>query len=241
VSDTDRAGLLVVIGGLAVCVASTDLILRYLRPTMRPWLMLAGLPLFAIGLAGLVIARRAHSPAAEEHEHRRPSRLGYLLLAPAIVLLLFNPGALGSYAVSKQSSIRFSEADFDLREYLRTHTVAGQAPQLQLMEFAIAAWDDESATLLARDRVRLTGFVVHLDGTLYLARLQMGCCAGDAIATTVRLAGVRQDLEDDTWIDVTGRFDPEATKRTADGYSPVMRVESWELRKEPAEPYEYYR
>ena len=237
-TERDRAWTVLVVGLLAVGVGATDAIYRYLRPTMRPWLLLAGGFLAVVGIVALVATR--HRDADPAH---RTGRVGWLLLLPVVVALVFDPGALGSYAVTQQASSAFVDVDFDLAEHLRTHSFAGQPAELQLVEFVWAAYSKNDQELLAKTPVRLTGFVTRLeeDGPPYLARLRMGCCAGDAVASTVQMRKVTRRVEDDTWMEVTGVFDLRATRTSTDRESPVLRVSRLRRISEPAEPYEYLR
>lgn len=237
--DGDRADIVIIAGMCSLLVALTDALFRYLRPGMRPFLIAAGAVLVALGVAAALLDRR--SGEKEASSHHRPSRVGWLVLAPIVVGLAFDPGALGSYAVMQASSGQITEIDFDLEAHLETHSLHGQIPQLQLLEFAWATYDREAQELLRDTPVRLVGFIAHIDGDEpFLARLQMGCCAGDAFPSTVRLEGVERPLDDDTWVEVTGTLDPRATRLNDDG-SPVMVVTALREVKEPKQPYEFLR
>jgi uncharacterized repeat protein (TIGR03943 family) len=241
VNDRDRLWTLVAVGSLSVGIAVTDAIYRYLRPAMRPWLLGAGVCLVAIGLAGLWMQRH---DGTEHDEHRHVGRrVGWLLLVPVVVALVFDPGALGSYAVGQQASASFNDVDFDLADHLRSHTFGGQAADLQLCEFVWSASDPADRRLLASTHVRLIGFVTRLEGAgpLYLARLRMGCCAGDAVASLVELRGAEPRPADDTWVEVVGTFDRQASAASDDPTRPVIRVERMRRIREPSEPYEYFR
>ena len=242
-NDRDKGWTVLATGLLAVAVAATDAIYRYLRPSMRPWLLLAGAFLTAIGVAAVLIGRRDRGAHAEPGHGHRASRVAWLLLLPVVVALVFDPGALGSYAVTQQASAGFVDVDFDLSDHLRTHTFGGQTAELQLVEFVWAAFSPGDRRLLAKTPVRLTGFVTHFEsnGPMYLARLRMGCCAGDAVASTVELRPPSKRFEDDTWVEATGTFDLRATRASADRESPVLRVSRLRRVAEPAEPYEYLR
>lgn len=56
-----------------------------------------------------------HGEHGDADEHRHGSRVGWMLLLPALVTVLIDPGALGAYAVSRQSGMRLVTAgSFDL-------------------------------------------------------------------------------------------------------------------------------
>jgi uncharacterized repeat protein (TIGR03943 family) len=241
VKDGDRTDILITVGALALFTGLTDLILRYLRPGMRPLLVLAGACLVVIGAIGAVLDSRKDDHTHADH---RPSRVGWLLLAPVVVWLLFSPGALGSYAVSQRPPFQVTDVDFDLAEHIRTHSFQGQAPDLQVFEFVTAAFDKKQRHLLETTTVRLSGFITHFNhdsDRVYIGRLRIGCCAGDAISATVELQGKGEELSDDTWVEVAGNLDRKATQAVADWESPVMHVQRLRRIPPPAEPYEYTR
>jgi uncharacterized membrane protein YcgQ (UPF0703/DUF1980 family) len=66
------------------------------------------------------------------------------------------------------------------------------------------------------------------------------CCAADGRPVKVGLSGVLpRGLVADTWIEVTGRYDPRTDKdRTNDETIPYLAVESVRLVTQPAQPYE---
>jgi uncharacterized repeat protein (TIGR03943 family) len=87
--------------------------------------------------------------------------------------------------------------------------------------------------------VRLTGFIVHDGGTVYVARLVITCCAADAMPVKVKLYGKDfGGLKDDQWLDVTGRLQPK-TATESNGYTPSFTVSDLVPITAPADPYEY--
>ncbi len=279
----DRPLIVLAIGALALWTSLTDAILQYLRPSMRPWVVLAGAVLVAVGLASLVLARRAvreeralalvHAGGIDPvhphdddhhglddqvapdccnpsggHEHGRVGRVGWVLLLPVIAAVLLDPGALGAYAVSRQSQLRLvSAGDFDLEQHLRAHSFGGQTPDLKLSQFTVAARNPDERELLSGTTVALTGFVVHEEGppnSFLLARLQIGCCAGDAIAAIVDVRDYEgPTLDEETWVEVIGRYDQATTevesKENGWYVSPILTFESLRQIDAPSEPYEY--
>jgi uncharacterized repeat protein (TIGR03943 family) len=254
---SDGAVLLGCTSGVMLWLGLTDGMLRYLRSSMRPWLVLAGavLGLLAVGSAFLAWRDQRRrggddkpSPGQGEDDHgaghvHRPAAVGWLLVLPLLVGVGIAPGALGAYAIRQQSTLALPRGeDFDLAGHLRTHSFGGQVPALELHQFLAAAEGDaDQQELLASTVVRLTGFVVNdrdKDHPLELARLMIGCCAGDAIGLVVALDDYRgPPLEDETWIEVTGTFDPDAADARSE--NPVVRVESFREVSAPDEPYEY--
>ncbi len=256
----DDGGMLVTaVGVFALVVGLTDMINRYLRPSMAKWMVLSGIVLVLLGVAMLLTGwwDRRHLPADQalhdEHEHdhghgHRFSRVGWLLAVPIVFAIVVNPGALGSYAVGRQTNARdLATLDFDLEDHLRTHTYGGQAAELNISQVQIAADDADQEALLAETPVRLEGFVVNQDlpaDRFLLARILVGCCAGDGIPLAVEIEGYDgPPLEDDQWVRVTATLDSAATeaKRSAgDQYAEVVfELESIEEIDVPSEPYLY--
>jgi uncharacterized repeat protein (TIGR03943 family) len=249
---SDATALLAGLAALTLWLSLTDGIYRYLRPTMRPWLVASGVFLAGLALAAAITTwreRRAGGHSATP----RASVVGWLLVLPLVVAVSTDPGALGAFAVRQQVGSYTPNRDFDLDSYLRSHTSAGQVPALQVHQFlAAAGGDDADRALLAGTPVRLTGFVVRDDGSrgggrpgrFTLARLMIGCCAGDATGLVVTVAGHDGDPPDeDTWVEVTGTFDEELTAQQPQdaiaGAVPVLAMTSMRAVDEPREPYEY--
>ena len=254
----DDGGMLVTaVGIFALVVGLTDIINRYLRPSMAKWLVLSGIVLVVLGVAILLTGwwdrqrASAEGDPHEGHDHghgRRFSRIGWLLAAPIVFAIVVNPGALGSYAVGRQTNARdLASLDFDLEEHLRSHTYGGQAAELNISQVLIAVDDANQEALLAETPVRLEGFVVNQDlpaDRFLLARILVGCCAGDGTPLAVEMAGYDgPPLDDDQWVRVTATLDLAATeaKRTAgEKYAEaVFEVENLEKIGVPTEPYLY--
>lgn len=247
----DRPLLVAAMGLLALWVGSTDVLYRFLRPTMRPWLVLSGLVLVALAaVVGSVAWRRPGERTAaavdDGHAHR-PSRVGWLLLLPVVVAIALDPMALGAASVSRSGWVnRASLPDFDLAAHLRGGAVGGQAMPLSQGRFVAAADDERQHELLASTPVRLTGFVASVTGPdrFVLSRLQLGCCAGDAIPLNVAVhAEGHAPPGVDTWVEVEGRFDVALTRRTRAesrrSEPPVLAASAIRTIDPPDEPYEY--
>ncbi|MFN8038342.1 MAG: TIGR03943 family protein [Acidimicrobiales bacterium] len=269
----DRPLLVASLGLLALWAGGTDAIYRFLRPSMRPWLLLAGVVLLVLAaVTGWATWRDHrepsgagedgpdadldHTPAAADrpgggeghdpHAHR-PSKIGWLLLAPVVVAVALDPLPLGAASASRAGSVnRASVGPFDLATYLRTNSLAGQAPPLSQGHFMAAADDPAQRDLLAATPVRLTGFVASTSGPgrFQLSRLVIGCCAGDAVPILVDVHADGLAVPPvDTWVEVEGRFDPAATDQaTAEqqrAVPPVVDATAVRTIDPPVEPYEY--
>ena len=257
-SDDDRGLIVIVVGVVTLWVAFGDQLVRFLRPETGKWLIMAGLALVAVGVAHVVMVHRERRSAAsddhedhdahEGHGHGHGSRyVGWMLLAPVVVLLVAQPGALGSYAVDRSAAGRLPSgvATFDLEEQIRLHSIGGQAVPLTVLHLWTAVRDEEERALLDGVPIRFDAFVVEPeeDGEMVVARIMVGCCAGDAMALTTQLEGYDGELpETDTWVSVEGELDIPATLAGADPEGrrltePVVRVRSVTPISEPELPY----
>jgi hypothetical protein len=103
--EQTRSELLVVLGATAVWLWWSGDALNYVRPGLGPFLLAAGVVVVLLGLLpplGLG-EQTAHADGHGSHHHR--ARVGWLLLVPVLVVLLVQPAALGSYAVSSRSVV----------------------------------------------------------------------------------------------------------------------------------------
>ena len=114
------------------------------------------------------------------HEDHEPERVGWLVLAPVLAVLLVAPPALGAFAVDRVSRVEVSAGT--LFEPLE----AGAEPRsMALLEFMQRAGDRDGQSFSGA-MVELTGFVAGGDGPGFdLARYSIACCAADAAVAVV--------------------------------------------------------
>lgn len=236
-----RGTTVLLVGVVLVRLTLSDAYQRYVRVGLGPVLLATGALLVLLGVIGVVRALRspdapdADADADHEHEHGHAggSRVGWLLLAPVLALLLVTPPALGSDAVDRS-----------------TVTVSGSAPvfaplpaggeprTLRVQEFQERALDRAGASLQGRV-VSVTGFVAReRDGDGFrLARYQIACCAADAVAAVVRIAGPAVETSGvprrEQWFTVTGTFRAVG----ADGV-PELTATTLTPMATPVDPYE---
>ncbi|WP_019816355.1 TIGR03943 family putative permease subunit [Saccharomonospora saliphila] len=245
--------LLLLLGGALLRIALTGDYLRYVKPTLQPWLIGAALVTLGLGAVAavrdvLAARRRARDSGADVsvpgddgcpgHEHRHSARSAWLLVLPVLAIFFVAPPALGSDSVKRagddggQSVPRSDSAFPPLPEK--------EVVALSVTEFVSRAGWDSAGSLTGRT-VSLTGFVVHSGGEPTLARMVIGCCAADAYAVRVRLVGQRasvvRSLPDDTWIEVTGRVVP-GTAVPDNGYRPDLTVATVTRTPAPRDQYE---
>ncbi|MFK4156478.1 hypothetical protein ACI2LV_31470 [Streptomyces fungicidicus] len=95
----------------------------------------------------------------------------------------------------------------------------GEPVELSLAEAGSRAAHDSVHSLKGRT-IRLTGFVTTGDdGTWYVTRLRVACCAADATAVTAEIGGAGPP-ETDTW--VTGTWRPRGELGSATAWPPVL-------------------
>ena len=242
-----RGTTVLLVGALLVRLTLTDAYQRYVRVGLGPWLLVAGALLVGLGLVGVVLALRSNhdehpDPHQDQHPDQHPhhghthpggGRVGWLLLAPVLALLLVTPPALGSYAVDRSTvTVRGSAPVFD-------PLPAGSEPRrLTVQEFQDRALDRSGASLRGR-LVSVTGFVARPrdGGGFRLARYQIACCAADAVAAVVRVVGapVTETGEPrlEQWFTVTGTYSAVG----ADGV-PELTAASLSPIAAPVDPYE---
>ncbi|MFJ8147638.1 TIGR03943 family putative permease subunit [Streptomyces sp. NPDC096048] len=236
-----------------------DLYLRYVQPGLRPYLIVSGAVLVLLA-AATALARRGHEDpdgdadegtggetdretgegtsgeteaGAHGHSHGPAGpRVAWLLSLPALALLLFPPPALGSYSAGREAAQRAAQG-------VGTFPAlpSGDPVDLTLAEFGSRALYDSERSLTGRT-VRLTGFVTHgEDGTWYVTRLLVSCCAADATTGKAEIRGAGAPPVD-TWVTVTGRWHPEGGLGSDAAWPPVLDATDVRRVEQPANPYE---
>jgi uncharacterized repeat protein (TIGR03943 family) len=247
-----QAIVMLLFGGAILRASLTDMYLRYVKAGLQPFLIAAGVLLVAAAAMTLWYDLRRRPPAGEHdtphadhddhagdagdgHAHHEP-RVGWLLLLPVLGLVLVAPPALGSYAAGQAGSVPVAQNPDSGYAPLP----AGDPVSLSLMEYASRAIFDDNRSLDGR-AVRLTGFVTDgPDGQPMLARMVLSCCAADGRPIKVGLSGdVPAGVPADTWVTITGGFDPRQGKDPVNEATvPYLKVSSWQQTTAPKDPYE---
>ncbi|NUP21201.1 MAG: TIGR03943 family protein [Streptomyces sp.] len=259
--------VLLLLTGAAILRISlfSELYLRYVQAGLRPYLVVSGFLLVLLAVAAAVAGRPEHEPHADQGQHAEhgehagrdqqreygehdesgedahahdqhgghPSpRVAWLLTLPALALLLFPPPALGSYSAEREAAQRASQGVGRFPAL-----PAGNPVELTLSAFSSRAIYDSGRSLAGRT-VRLTGFVTRdADGTWYVTRLLVACCAADATTGKVEIRGADAPPAD-TWVSVTGTWHPKGALGTDGAWPPVMDAGSVRRVAQPANPYE---
>jgi uncharacterized repeat protein (TIGR03943 family) len=235
--DTQHV-LLLLLGGALLRIAADDTFLRYVRPSHRPLLVVAGVVMVGLAVVALLRDYRSehgsgHEPGAG-HDHGAVERgAPWLLLAPVLVIALVAPPALGADAVALAGAGNAVVADADVFAPLPP----GAVVELSVGEVVQRAAWDRSGSLDGRE-VLLTGFAVRRGAATDLARLRVYCCAADARVSRVRLDGDVGDLPPDTWVQVRGIVQPGSATAATD-FVPALTVTAVRVVPAPSSPYEY--
>ncbi|MBQ1083193.1 TIGR03943 family protein [Nocardiopsis sp. B62] len=175
------------------------------------------------------------------HDHSVAPRVAWLLLLPVIAVFVIAPPALGSYTVESTGGSsgpppRDERAPSRFTDELSQAGPADVVP-LDIQQFVMRAWIDEERELSGRE-VELTGFAVPAqDGDdWYLARLQMACCAADAVVNKILITD-HPAPEADTWWTVRGTWvEPEGDLYDVSEHE--ITTTSVEEVTNPPDPYE---
>jgi uncharacterized repeat protein (TIGR03943 family) len=234
--------VLLLLGGYVLQVALTDAHLAYVQGGFRPFLLIAAAVLIAVALLGLLRTWRSrgeHAGHDDGNGHGHGSgapRVAWLLVAPAAVLALVAPPALGSFTVAQQTppaelpggvTATPIGPDDPGREY-RTLSLAG---------YQLRALAEDSSAFEGR-RIRLTGFVSPREGGgWYVSRIAISCCAADAVGITVVVDGEQGDLAPDQWVEVIGTWAPPVGHPSAGWPEAVITPLSVRPIDRPADTY----
>lgn len=222
--------LLLAMGAGAVRFGFADAALAYLKPSFQPILLIAGVVLVLLGGHGLL---RGDDGGHDGHGHDESPGIAWLLVVPLLVLLLITPPALGAFAAGRQGPA----AAVSDHGFVELPPAREGAVDLGLRDFVTRAVQDPDRSLDGVP-VRVVGFVAadeSGDGYL-LSRFTVACCAADATAYTTRVVGDDGGRTADTWVEVTGRWEP------GDGSGddvPVLVADAVTVVAAPEEPYEY--
>jgi uncharacterized repeat protein (TIGR03943 family) len=231
VSTQTQAFVLLLLGGALLRLATTDALLRYVRPVAAPWVLLAGAAMVALALWSLLpSSRRTDGVEPDEHGHHGASRAAWLLLAPVVAIIVVAPPALGAYSARR---LPVSAIEAPSRH---VSPLTGSDPvRLSLLDYYSRAAFDGGRTLTGH-RIALTGFMLRSEpGGFQMARLVITCCAADAqpVVVSVRTPAVAPHRE--TWVTVTGTF---GGMSLSDATVPVLHADAVTPVRSPADPYD---
>lgn len=238
--------LLLLLGGALLKISLNGQYLRYVKPSHHPWLIACGAVAVTLAVIGIVrdlLAPQRHASHGGDHAgHQHNSRGPWLLMLPVLAIFLIAPPALGADKVARSGSE--SAAAQQPKPKGQTNVdfaplPGGDAPLLKIGEVVTRTiWDDSGS--LNGKQISLIGFVVKgTDGSSYLARLVISCCAADATPVKVKLDGGQTgQYPPDTWLRVRGEVEPD-TANESNGYAPTFVVSQVSQVPPPPDPYEF--
>ena len=248
------SALLVLVGAAILRIAAGDTYLRYVKASMRPWLLTAGAILVVLGLLALLdvwrsvrAESRASAATDDPHEghdhddvlddgHGHGSRLpkaAWLLVLPVAALFVVPPPALGAFTAERQQATTVAPAVGAAPPPLP----AGAVVPLPLNDFASRAVWDDGRTLQGRT-VSLTGFASAAPGGgWYLTRLALTCCAADATVTKITVKGATTQPATNAWVTVVGHWVPGGGTMSETAI-PWIQADSMTPQPAPKDPYE---
>jgi putative membrane protein len=257
-----QAAVLFLLGVAVLKAGLTDLYLRYVKAGLQPLLLGCGVILIvaagatvwyeprgrgagtagrdagAGGRAGAAPPRGGAGPGprtsdAAEAEHHHEPRVSWLLVLPLLALILVAPPALGSYSALRTGTALQQPWGFP------TLPPADPHPRTSL-DYAGRAVYDKGHSLAGR-RIVISGFItLDGNGTPYLTRMVLNCCAADAQPIKIGLTGqLPADLKPDNWLEVTGTYTGKRTRDAINGGPvPYIAVSSSRTVPAPHDPYE---
>jgi uncharacterized repeat protein (TIGR03943 family) len=236
-----QAVVMLLLGGAVVRASVTDMYLRYVKESLQPFLIAAGVVLIAAAVMTLFYEVLRPSPKAhDDHDHgdgkpHREPRVGWLLILPVLGLLLVAPPALGSYAAGQAGTALSSQQVSDYPPLPE-----GDPAKISVLDYASRAVFDKGVSLGER-RVQLTGFIAKgPNGEPILARIILSCCAADGRPIKLGMSGnTPAELATDTWVEVVGKYtDKTAADPVNDEAIPYVEVETWQEIDPPKQQYE---
>ena len=206
--------ILLLLAAATTRVLVTGQYVSYVKAGLGPLLIIS------VVLVVLFAAAKGHQPG-----------VAWLLVVPALVLLLISPQSLGSYAANNAGTV-LKQSD----EY--PPLPEGDPVEVKVFDYASRAVFDEGRTLKDR-RVKLVGFTATgPNGERLLVRMILTCCAADGRPVKIAMTNAGQ-LPDDTWIEVVGSYvDSDLIDAVNGEKIPFIDVESTTPVGQPERPYE---
>jgi len=237
--------IMILIGGALLRITSEDVYLRYVKESLKPWLIASGLILIVLGLLQLADvwrrARRAQASgeSADHGEVHAAPRVAWLLVLPILAIFLIAPPALGAFTAQRQSSVTTAPDATAQAPPLP----AGDPVALALNDYASRAIWDDGKTLVGRN-VSMTGFATPApNGGWYLTRLTLTCCAADATVTKILVLGADAVSSPTptpptySWVTVVGHWVPGGGTQSETAIAHVQ-ADTVKPIPAPSNPYE---
>jgi uncharacterized repeat protein (TIGR03943 family) len=237
-------GVVLLLLGGAVLKATlfSDIYLRYVKEALQPFLIAAGALLVVAGIMAIVNDLRAPS-AVDDHDHgdgkpHREPRIGWMLIAPVLGLLLVAPPALGAFAAGQSGSAVLQGAE------LYAPLPEGDPANISVLDYATRAIFDKGRSMKdakgGNRKVLVSGFLSDGPEGKVLTRMMLSCCAADARPIKVGMSGdAPVGLANDQWVEVTGVYTAKTAKDPVNGQDiPFIEVIEWKQIEPPRNQYE---
>lgn len=232
--------VLLLLGGAVLKASLTDMYLRYVKESLQPFLIAAGALLVVAAIMTIFhdLKKEAHEDH-DEHGHHHEPRVGWMLIAPVLGLLLVAPPALGAFAAGQSGSAKLQEAD------LYPPLPEGDPAKISVLDYATRAIFDKGVSMkdgAGKDRkVQISGFISQgPDGKQVLTRMMLSCCAADARAIKVGMTGrPPEGLSENQWVEVVGVYTATTAKDPVSNNDiPFIDVLEWKPIEPPRNQYE---
>lgn len=234
-SRNAQGSMMITVGVVLAYLVVTEAHTWYVRESM--WWMLA--PTAAL-LAAVGVWSVWGSDDTEESRSGAQG-VGWLLLAPLVVIAAVAPSPLGVHAADLRADQPVREVDVD--RYGPMPSDDGGPVDISLTELRDRAYFGPDT--VDGVEVQALGFLQQRDEHVRLSRFQIACCAADAVLQQVELEG-GEDVDalaaqsDEPWVVVTGVVQP-STGDPDSGDPPVLDVTGLDPVAAPAQPYELLR
>lgn len=206
--------ILLLLAGATTKILVTGQYVSYVKAGLWPLLVIS------VVLVVVFATAKGHQP-----------RVAWLLVVPALALLLISPQSLGSYAATNAGTVLKESGEYP-------PLPDGDPVEVKVFDYAGRAVFDAGRTLRDR-RVKLVGFTsTGPNGERLLVRMILTCCAADGRPVKIGMRNAEQ-LPDDTWIEVVGSYvDETAEDGVNGGKIPFIDVEDTVQVAQPERPYE---
>jgi uncharacterized repeat protein (TIGR03943 family) len=227
--------ILLLLGGsvLRATLGRDQIYLRYVKESLQPFLIGAGALLCLAAIMTIIYELRSGREEHDDHGHHEP-RVGWMLLAPVLGLLLVSPPALGAFAAGQSGSAQLQDTN------LYAPLPEGDPAQISVLDYATRAIFDKGESMKGRT-VKLTGFLSQgPGGRQVLTRIMLSCCAADGRPLKIGMEGSPPEgVADDQWVEVVGRYSATTTKDPINGEDiPHIEVVEWRPIDPPRNQYE---
>jgi len=228
--------ILLLLGGsvLRATLGGDQIYLRYVKESLQPFLIGAGVLLCLTAIMTIVNEFTHQKHEDDGHGHHHEPRVGWMLLAPVLGILLVAPPALGAFAAGRSGSAQLQDAN------LYPPLPEGNPAQISLLDYATRAIFDHGESMRGRT-VKLSGFMSQgPGGKQVLTRIMLSCCAADGRPLKIGMEGnVPEGVRDDQWVEVIGRYSATTEKDPInEGDIPHIEVIEWRPIDPPRNQYE---